>query len=163
MKKQLITFLGAGALAAGMAFAQTSAATAPSNQPSTVTQGTHRNMMQKRLNRLTRELNLTASQQSQAKSIFSASRQEAMPVRTQLKQNTQALRAAVKSDNTAQINQLSAKEGSLIGQMVTIRSDSGAKFYQTLNPEQRVKFDQLHQQARARFHNRLHQQAQTNG
>jgi Spy/CpxP family protein refolding chaperone len=168
MKKQLINFLGAGALAAGMAFAQTpsapSEATAP--EPGTspaVTQGTHRQMMQKRLDRLTRELNLTPSQQSQAKSIFSKAGADARPLRAQLKENTAALRAAVKVNDRAQIGQLSANEGNLIGKMVAIRSEANASFYKTLSPEQQTKFTQLQQQARARWHSRMENRLHTTG
>jgi Spy/CpxP family protein refolding chaperone len=164
MKKQLINFLGAGALAAGMAFAQTSAATAPEpGTSSAVTEGAHRQMMQKRLDRLTRELNLTPSQQSQAKAIFSQAGEQAKPLRSQLRQNTAALRAAVKANDTAQINQLSATEGNLIGKMVAIRSEANASFYKTLTPEQQTKFSQLQQQARARWHNRIQSQVHPNG
>jgi Spy/CpxP family protein refolding chaperone len=156
MKKQLINFLGAGALAAGMAFAQTSAATAPEPGTSSgVTEGTHRQMLQKRLDRLTRELNLTPSQQSQAKSIFSQAGEQARPLRSQLRQNTAALRAAVKANDRGQISQLSANEGNLIGKMVAIRSEANANFYKTLTPEQQTKFTQLQQQARARWHSRM--------
>lgn len=164
MKKQLINFLGAGALAAGMAFAQTSAATAPEpGTSSAVTEGTHRQMMQKRLDRLTRELNLTPSQQSQAKSIFGKASVDARPLRAQLKANTSALRAAVKVNDKAQIDQLSATEGNLIGKMVAIRSGANASFYKTLTPEQQTKFAQLRQQARARFHSRMQSQLHPNG
>jgi Spy/CpxP family protein refolding chaperone len=157
MKKQLINFLGAGALAAGMAFAQApSAATAPEpGTSSSVTPGTHRQMMQKRIDRLTRELSLTPSQQSQAKSIFSKASADATPLRSQLKANTSALRAAVKANDRGQIDQLSATEGNLIGKMVAIRSNANASFYRTLTPEQQTKFTQFQQQARARWHNRL--------
>jgi Spy/CpxP family protein refolding chaperone len=164
MKKQMINFLGAGALAAGMAFAGTNAVTAPEpGTSSAVNEGTHRQMMQKRLDRLTRELNLTPSQQSQAKTIFSQAGEQARPLRSQLRQNTAALRAAVKANDTAQINQLSATEGNLIGKMVAIRSEANASFYKTLTPEQQTKFAQLQQQARARWHSRMQSQLHPNG
>jgi Spy/CpxP family protein refolding chaperone len=166
MKRQLINFLGAGALAAGMAFAQTSAAPEPSNepgnQPYAATQGTEgqtqsQTMQQRRIDRLTRELNLNASQRSQARSIFSEARQSSQPIRAQLKENSQALQAAVRSDNRGQIDALSAKQGSLVGQMLGIHNRADAKFYQTLNSDQRVKYDQMQQQTRARIHNRMQQ------
>ncbi|HLI85921.1 MAG TPA: Spy/CpxP family protein refolding chaperone [Bryobacteraceae bacterium] len=161
MKRQFINILGAGALAAGMAFAQTSGATAPTNEPYTATegaqgqaQGAHGQMMQRQLDRMTRELNLTPSQQSQARSIFSEARQEAQPIRAQLRENSQAMRSAVKAGDMSEINDLSAKQGNLIGQMAGIHNRADAKFYQTLNPEQRTKYDQLRQQSRERFRSR---------
>jgi Spy/CpxP family protein refolding chaperone len=120
-------------------------------------------MMQKRLDRLTRELNLTPAQQSQAKTIFGQASEQAKPVRSQLRANTSALRAAVKANNTAEINQLSATTGNLIGKMVAIRSEANASFYKTLTPEQQTKFSQLEQQARARWHNRVENHAHPNG
>jgi periplasmic protein CpxP/Spy len=163
MKKQFIHFIGAGALAAGIAFAQVSPATPAPNTPSTATRGTHRDFMQKRMAKLSQELSLTDAQKSQAKTIFSQARESAKPLRAQLKENRHALAAAVKTDNKAQIDQLSATRGNLMGKMAAIHSEAAAKFYQTLTPEQRAKADQLHQQARERWHNRLQSQAQHNG
>lgn len=167
-KKQLIQFLGAGALAAGMAFAQVSPATpaqkTPSTaSPSTANQGARRNFRQQRFAKFSQELNLTEAQQTQAKSIFSNARQEAQPLRAQLKENRQALRNAVKSDNQSEIQTLSATRGNLMGKMAAIHSEAAAKFYQALTPEQRVKADQLHQQAIERWHNRMQSRTQHNG
>jgi periplasmic protein CpxP/Spy len=153
-KKQLIQFLGAGALAAGMAFAQVSPATPAEKTPSTANPGTRRNFRQQRFAKLSQELNLTDAQQTQAKAIFSQARQEAQPLRAQLKENREALRAAVKADNQSEIRKLSATRGNLMGKMAAIHSEAAAKFYQTLTSEQRMKADQLHQQARERWHNR---------
>src|SRR5580704_15422274 len=54
------------------------------------------------------KLNLTPAQQSQAKSIFQEARQSGQPIRQQLKQTRQSLRAAVQSNNVAQIQQLAS-------------------------------------------------------
>jgi Spy/CpxP family protein refolding chaperone len=157
MRKQFIQFIATGALAAGMAFAQASpAAPAPNGQYHTTpgtTQGQHQSFMQQRLARLSRELNLTDTQKAQARTIFGQARETAKPVREQLMQNRQALRAAVKANNSAEIEQLATARGNLMGKMLAIHSEAAAKFYQTLSPEQRVKADQLHQQFRERIHN----------
>jgi Spy/CpxP family protein refolding chaperone len=91
------------------------------------------------------ELNLTDAQKTQAKSIFQGARQSAQPVRQQLMETRKSLRAAIKSNDTAQIQQLSATEGKEIGQLTAIRGSAFAKVYQTLTPEQKQKADALEQ------------------
>ncbi len=157
MRNKLLTFIATGAVGAGIAFAQAPAAsTAPSAQSST-TQRAHRDFLQRRLARLTRQLNLTDAQHAQAKTIFMQARDAAKPVSQQLRENRMALRAAVKADNTGQIQQLATARGTLMGKMATIYSDAAANFYQTLTPAQRAKADQLHQQFRERGHERFNQ------
>ena len=95
-------------------------------------------------------LNLTAAQQTQAKSIFQGARQSGQPIRQQLKQTRQSLRAAVEANNTAQIQQLAASEGSQIGQLAAIRGSAMAKVYQILTPDQQQKLAALRQAREAR-------------
>ena len=96
------------------------------------------------------ELNLTDAQKTQAKSIFQDARQSAQPVRQQLMQTRQALRAAVKSNDATQIQQLSATEGNEMGQLASIRSSAFAKFYQELTPDQKAKLESMQQARHAR-------------
>jgi periplasmic protein CpxP/Spy len=154
MRKQFIQFLTAGALAAGMAFAQATPQAPAPNAQSGATQGLRRNFIQRHMARISRELNLTDAQKAQARTIFGQARETAKPVRDQLRQNREALRAAVKAGQSAEIDQLSAARGNLMGKMLAIHSEAAAKFYQTLTPEQRAKADQLHQQFRQRIQNR---------
>src|SRR5271154_4947806 len=79
-------------------------------------------------------LNLTADQQAQEKSIFQGARETAGPLRQQLRQTRQSLRAAVQANNTAQMQQLAQTEGSELGQLMAIRSTAMAKVYQLLTP-----------------------------
>lgn len=134
------------ALAAGIAFAQ--APTAPA-QPASSNEPFARRAAAR--HRLLEELNLTDAQREQLRSIFQQAKQSAQPVRQQLKQNREALAAAVKANDTAQIPRLSQAEGNLMGQLITIRSEAKAKFYNTLTPEQRAKADQIHQMIRQRM------------
>jgi len=99
---------------------------------------------------LSKYLNLTAAQQTQTKSIFQGARQSAMPVRQQLKQTRQSLRAAIQTNNTAQIQQLAANEGSEVGQLAAIRGAAMAKVYQILTPEQQQKLQSLREAREAR-------------
>ena len=150
MKTRLMKFAAAAALATGMVFAQT-----PS--PSPTPQAGRHHFLQQHMARIAQQLNLTDAQKEQAKAIFQQTRQTAQPVRQQLKQNRQALAAAVKAANDPQIQNLSQMQGNLMGQMVAIRSQAAAKFYALLTPDQRTKADQLRQQFQQRLHNRWSQ------
>lgn len=100
-----------------------------------------------RFERFLSNLNLSDTQKAQAKSIFQNARQSAHPIRQQLMGTRQSLRAAIKANNTAQIQQLTATEGTEFGQLAAIRSSAMAKVYQDLTPDQQAKLDAL-QQAR---------------
>ena len=141
MKSKWFMPIGAAILVAGAAFVY--AQTEPNP-------GQHRAVnrqewMQRRFDRMSAALNLTDAQKAQAKTILQGAHQNAMQYSTQLKQNRQALAAAVKADNTADIERLSAEQGSLMGKMMAVRSEAFAKIYQTLTPDQRAKADQMHE------------------
>ena len=72
-------------------------------------------------------LNLTDAQKSQMKSIFQEARQSSQPVRQQLRQTRQSLQAAVQAGNSDQIQQLSATEGTEMGQLAAIRASARAR------------------------------------
>ena len=136
-------------MAAGMALAQTATPSPAPNPPAV-----HHNFVRRHMQRIAQALNLTDAQKAQAKTIFQQARQSSQPLRQQLKQNRQALTAAVKAGgNGAQIEQLSTQRGTLLGQMVTIRTEAASKFYSMLTPDQRAKADQMQQQ----FHQRVQQ------
>jgi Spy/CpxP family protein refolding chaperone len=94
-------------------------------------------------------LNLTPAQQAQQKSIFEGARKSAQPLRQQLRQTRQSLRAAVQANDTAQIQQLAQTEGSELGQLMAIRSAAAAKVHQLLMPEQQQKLNELQQARKA--------------
>ena len=96
------------------------------------------------------ELNLTDDQKAQAKSIFQSARQSGQPIRQQLMETRKSLRAAIKANDTAQIQQLSATEGSELGQLAAIRGSAMASVYQTLTPDQKQKVDALEKARHAR-------------
>ena len=142
MKQSFMKFATAAALAAGMAFAQAPATPAKPVKPGMMAR---RNGIRPRM---MRNLNLTDAQKQQAKAIFQEARQTAKPVRDQLKQNRQAMAAAIKNNDTYQINQLATTMGSLEGQLAAIRSGAAAKFYTILTPDQKTQADQMRQKAR---------------
>jgi len=149
MKNNLIRLAGVAAIAAGMAFAQAPANT--QQQPPAAHRMARRGQFRQHM---MQALNLTDAQKQEAKAIFQHARETSKPVREELKQNRDALAAAIKADDTARIHNLSAKQAGLQAKMVEIRSDAMAKFYAKLSPEQRAKADQLHQQMKARWQQR---------
>jgi Spy/CpxP family protein refolding chaperone len=148
MKKTFTVFAATLALAGGLAMAQT--ATAPAT-PAVPHARQHMRMMRQRI---AQQLNLTDAQKAQAKSIFQQSREQTKPVRDQLKTNRQALAAAVKANDTGQIQQLSQQEGSLLSQLVAARAEARAQFYQILTPDQKAKADQMAAHFKARMQQR---------
>ena len=66
----------------------------------------------------------------------------------------------MKANNTAQIERLSAQQGNLMGKALAIRTESMAKFYATLTPEQRTKADQTFEQMKSRMRQRMQERMQ---
>ena len=93
--------------------------------------------------KLAAALNLTDAQKTQMKSIFQQARQSAQPVRQQLQQTRQSLQAAVKAGDSNQIQQLSATEGTEMGQLAAIRASARAQMFKMLTPDQQQKLSTL--------------------
>jgi Spy/CpxP family protein refolding chaperone len=106
---------------------------------------------------MAKELNLTEKQKADAKTTFEQAREKSRPYMEQLRQDRQAMREAVKANDTERIRSLAAKEGKTRGEIAAIRAEAHAKFYSTLTPEQRTKADQLHEQTRQRMRQRMEQ------
>lgn len=171
MKRQIVKLAAVGTMAAGMIFAQ--AQTAPQGQPNHQAQaqkGEHaREGFQarraERRQRIAQALNLTQDQKNMAKTIFGQARDASKPVRMELRTNREALAAAVKADNKADIQKLSVERGRLMAKLTENRGQAMAKFYQVLTPAQRAKADQMHSrfQARMRQMRGEHRGMRTNG
>lgn len=158
MKNNLFRLATVAAMAAGMSFAQ-----APANAPQQQPPAAHRMARRGRFHqRMMQALNLTDAQKQEAKTIFHQARETSKPVRQELRQNREALAAAVKADDTARIHELSAKRANLEARMIEVRSDAMAKFYTKLTPEQRAKAEQIHQQMKARWQQRRAERTRTN-
>jgi len=90
-------------------------------------------------------LDLTATQQETAKTLFQQAHTDAQPILDQLKQGHQAMAAAIKSGKSdAELTQLAAAQGALMGQIAAIHAKTFSKLYAQLTPQQRDKADQLH-------------------
>jgi Spy/CpxP family protein refolding chaperone len=138
MKRQLIKIATVAALAAGMAFAQAAAAPSKPGRAGIKLGAAVRQ-------RILANLNLTDAQKAQAKEIMQQARTAAQPVRQQLQQSRQSLAAAVKNDDTVQIQSLAAAQGALQGQVLAIQSTAKAKLFAILTPEQKAKAEQTQQ------------------
>jgi Spy/CpxP family protein refolding chaperone len=161
MKHQIVKFATVAAMAAGMALAQAPATpAAPAQQKTGKAWTARRGAMRQHM---MQALNLTDAQKQQAKTIFHDARQKAQPLRDQLKQNREALTAAVKADDVARIHSLTAERGKLEGQMLGIRTEAMAKFYSNLTPDQKAKADQMHERVKARMQQRRQQRNSNNG
>lgn len=88
-----------------------------------------------------KDLGLSATQKSEIKAIRQQGRDKTQPVADQLRQNREALRAAVKANDAGQIQALSKTRGDLRGQALALRSQTRAKVYADLTPDQRQKLD----------------------
>jgi protein CpxP len=89
-------------------------------------------------------LNLTETQQQQAKTIFENARASSKPLVDQLRQVRQELREAAKANRpAAEIEALAARQGDLRGQLTAIHTQAFASFFATLTPEQKEKAEQL--------------------
>jgi Spy/CpxP family protein refolding chaperone len=98
-----------------------------------------------RMERVATVLDLTEAQKANAQKAAEAAKKEAAPIVAQLKQNREELQAAVKSNNTGAIANLTTQQGNLMGQLAGIRAKTMAAFYAQLTPEQKAKADKLHE------------------
>jgi Spy/CpxP family protein refolding chaperone len=96
------------------------------------------------------KLGLSADQKLEFRTVRQQAQKDAQPIQDELRQNRQALTAAVKANDTAQIEALSKTQGELRGQARTIHSEARAKIYAELTPDQRAKMDQIRSQHRKR-------------
>jgi len=152
MKRNLMKFATIAAMTAGMALAQAPANSAPPAAKTPM----HRRFAGERQHFM-QALNLNDSQKTQAKAIFQETRQKTEPIRAELRQNRQAMAAAVKSDNKADIQKLARVNGELKGRMTALRAEGMAKFYNLLTPEQRATAQKLHAEFRHRMEQRREQ------
>ena len=157
MKRQIVKFAAVGSMAAGMIFAQAQPAqpappghSAQSGQAAQGQKGMWNHRFQAR-QRMMAALNLTPDQKTMAKSIFGQAREASKPVRMELRQNREAMAAAIKANDQGQIAKLGAEQGKLTAKLATNRADAMAKFYQTLTPAQRAKSDEMHAKFQARM------------
>ena len=99
-------------------------------------------MIEMRVNGLARRLNLTEDQKANATKIFTDALAASENARTNSRTTRESLAQAVKSNDTAAIDRLSATLGTLNGQITAIDSKAEAAFYALLTAEQKTAYDQ---------------------
>lgn len=116
-----------------------------------------------RMDHMSSMLNLTAQQKEQAKSIFTAEREAAKPVREQLRAERNVVRMAIDSRKPdAEIRQLAKNEAPALGDLAAMRASAFSKFYTELTPAQQQKLTTMQQNWRARQSARAEQNAPLN-
>jgi Spy/CpxP family protein refolding chaperone len=121
------------AAAAGILLAQGPGGTPP--DPAT--------MVQRRVANLTSQLQLTEAQQTSATDIFTKAMTAVQALQSSIQSNRNELTAAMKSNNTAAIDTLSAAAGTLSGQVMAINTKAEAAFYAILTADQQAKYGSL--------------------
>jgi hypothetical protein len=98
-------------------------------------------VVQMRVESLTRQLNLTESQQSVATALFTQAQTTGESIQSNLQEARHSLTEAIKNYNIAEIDTLSITIGTLTGQLTAIDGKAQAAFYAVLSADQQEKFD----------------------
>jgi Spy/CpxP family protein refolding chaperone len=93
---------------------------------------------------MTTLLSLSTGQQAQATSLFANARTASKDIQTNMRTAQTSLSAAIKKNDVAQIDALTAQIGTLHAQSLAIQSKAEAGFYATLTADQQAKYDTLH-------------------
>jgi Spy/CpxP family protein refolding chaperone len=93
--------------------------------------------------RLATLLNLSAAQQAQATTIFTNEQTALAPVETQTQTAHANLSTAIKGNQSATIDTVTAQIGSYHAQISSIQSKAQAAFYALLTADQQAKYDAL--------------------
>lgn len=99
--------------------------------------------IENRIARLTTLLTLTAAQQTQATSIFTAAQTTITTLRTSLSTARTTLQTAVRANDVTTINAQSTQIGTLTGQQVAAEARAEAAFYALLTPAQQAIYNEL--------------------
>jgi hypothetical protein len=114
------------------------AQTAPTRTPPTAAQ-----MVSNQVARLTKLLDLNATQQTQATEYFTTEQTTLESVRTAMHTARTAIQADIKSGNAADITAQAGTIGTLTTKEIEAQATASAAFYTILNQEQQTKFETL--------------------
>jgi Spy/CpxP family protein refolding chaperone len=95
---------------------------------------------QRRVSHLTEMLSLNATQQSEAKTIFSNEANSTVNLHTSMASARKALQTAVETNDSGAIAAQATQIGNLTAQETQARATAEAAFYALLNAEQQAKF-----------------------
>jgi Spy/CpxP family protein refolding chaperone len=93
--------------------------------------------------KLTTLLSLTSAQQQQATSIYATAAKSEQTLHESEKQAHDSLRAAVKNNDSATIDQIANGMAQTHAQLTSIRAKADAAFYQILTSDQQAKLGEL--------------------
>ena len=100
-------------------------------------------MVQHRVDFLTKQLSLNTQQQQQATSIYTEEANSMQSLHGQFRTAHQNLQAAVEKNDAGGIEQAANTIGNLTAQMTVTHAKADAALFQTLGPEQQSKFTQM--------------------
>jgi Spy/CpxP family protein refolding chaperone len=138
MKKRLYTILAGAMLSTSLLIAQDSGSPAAPPAPPNPEQ-----MAASHISRLATLLNLNASQQAQATTIFKDQHAAISGTFSSMRAARTALETAVENNDASGISTQAAQIGSLTTQQVENRAKAEAAFYAILTPDQQAKYKQL--------------------
>ena len=130
-KKAIAIFLLTSVCATFQALAQTQTTNPP----------TAADLVERRVNGLTRLLTLTTAQQQQATTIFTNSITAETSIRDNLRTARQSLSETIKTNAGSTIDQVATTIGSLTSQQTSIEAKADAAFYLILTPDQQTKLN----------------------
>jgi hypothetical protein len=132
------------ATAFGALLATTMMAQRPGGDLTSTTPPDPATIVANRVARLTKLLTLSTAQAASATTIFTNSITAITPLQTTLSTDRTSLAAAVKTNTTGVIDQLSASIGTLSGQILDIQSKADAAFYALLDATQQTTLNASH-------------------
>ena len=92
---------------------------------------------------LTSRLNLTETQQTKATALLTEAQTAGETIQTNLESARQSIAAAVKKNDTAEIDRLAAQAGTLSGQLLAADAKAQAALYAILTADQRSQYDSM--------------------
>jgi protein CpxP len=108
------------------------------------------------LKHMTKQLNLTADQQTQIKGILAEEKTKIKPITQQLRQNEQAENANINGNfDETQARAFAGKQAQLMTDLIVEKQRTRSKVYAVLTPEQRQKAQQLMQERQQRRQDRM--------
>jgi Spy/CpxP family protein refolding chaperone len=100
-------------------------------------------MVARRVQMLTRFLNLSDAQAAQATTIFKQAANDMQSIRSGLQTAHETMRTAIKANDAGGITAAANNIGNLTGQELAIQGKADAAFYAILNTDQKAKYDQM--------------------
>ncbi len=110
-------------------------------RPAPSARHTPEEMHQREMDHLATRLTLTDAQKERATTVYTAAHTATAALRESTKQAHEALRTAIKNNDTVTIDRAALQLGNLAAQEMSIRSKADAAFRQTLTADQQAKFD----------------------